>query len=685
MLGCVAVAALLAGLAAPIAVAERALDLVFEAGEPAPIAVRAPLFSGALVNDHAISGGLVVARGDIPGPARAEIAAQIAARHGDDWPRAAALLAGLGLLFAGFLRLGHRGRLLRFQLMIAGLLLAILAAAKAALLLSPISALALPAAALALVAAIAVEPRSGPVVGLVSGAALALLVPIDAGLIAVLATQAVVASLVIVWRGPRPAAVIAAGVAGGLAAAAAVAACTYAATGAAGFAPVDVARSPLVAAAVGGALSGPLALALAPLIARLCGEVSTRRLLALQDFSNPLLQDLAGRAPGTWQHSLAVASMAESAVAAIGGNAALVRTGAYYHDLGKSLQPKYFAENLAPGEPSPHESLETPLSAAVISAHVTEGVRIARRAKLPERVIDFVHMHHGQQLLEPQWTRYRQGGGPLGADDFRYPGVIPQTRETGVLAICDAVEVAARDLAHQWAPDRRAFGPSINLAGTGEAAIAALVKRVVYDLLDSGQLDDSGLDSADLRTIAEVLCQAIHVDRPRASPASPRDAETVAIRKPAPAKPPPPPRPARHTQVGVEAPDRNDIEVTAPLAPAPAPRRRDPRTEQLSAWQEALEKVSDSAAPAAIELLESAADDAVLEPTSLAPGTLVIGPPPETHPGDHTVERRLPIPREGIRPSKRRTEQREVVVPPEAFPDDTAPATAAVHPGADDD
>ena len=161
-----------------------------------------------------------------------------------------------------------------------------------------------------------------------------------------------------------------------------------------------------------------------------------------------MLQRLSLEAPGTYAHTIAVANLAEAACRAIGANALLARVGAYYHDLGKSLQPKYFIENLEPGETSPHDKLPPEVSTDAIFAHVTEGILNARKAGLHERIIDFMHMHHGNGVLEYFWGKCQEQGNPRGftVESFRYPGHPPQSRETAILAICDAVEAASRTL-----------------------------------------------------------------------------------------------------------------------------------------------------------------------------------------------------------------------------------------------
>jgi len=231
-----------------------------------------------------------------------------------------------------------------------------------------------------------------------------------------------------------------------------------------------------------------------PIYQLLVGEIPKHKLIELEDLSHPLLKQISERAPGTWQHSLTMANMAECAANEIGADGRLVRVGAYFHDLGKSLNPKYFIENLEPGETSPHDRLPPEVSCDAIFRHVSEGIATARRSGLHERIIDFMHMHHGNGVLEYFWAKCREQGNPkkLTVEHFRYPGVPPQSRETAILSICDAVEAAARTLKK---PD--------------VTAIDNLVQRIVYGKLHLGQLDESGLSMGDLRRVAESLRDTI--------------------------------------------------------------------------------------------------------------------------------------------------------------------------------
>jgi putative nucleotidyltransferase with HDIG domain len=208
---------------------------------------------------------------------------------------------------------------------------------------------------------------------------------------------------------------------------------------------------------------------------------------------------MATQAPGSWEHSRAMANLAEAASAAIGADALLTRVGAYYHDLGKTCQAKYFIENLARGERSPHEDLEPDVSADAIMAHVVEGTRILREGRVPEAVIEFSYTHHGTSIIEYFWHKCLAQGNPknLTEEAFRYPGIRPRTPETAILMLIDSIEAGARTVEP---PTREKF--------------LEMVQRVVFVKMQQGQLDESGLTIADIRTLAlhvtETLVNTYH-------------------------------------------------------------------------------------------------------------------------------------------------------------------------------
>jgi putative nucleotidyltransferase with HDIG domain len=452
-------------------------------GEPAPYSVRVAA-PGA--------GRLLVARGEPVSITQERLAAP--AFRGSPVIGLGLAFGLTGLLFSAYLRTSRRGRLLRVQAAALGGVLGVALVAKLLLLFTAVSPFVLPVGALALLLAALVDRSAGVGVGVAVALSVAALTPFDAPVGLVLAAQSLSAVLSLRSR-RRTVDFLLAGAAAAGAASAAYVGIHFLYT--AGLPTGELwrpAQSPLLASIVGGLLVGPLAVVARPLIERATGHIPKAKLVELADLSNPLLKQIASGSPGTWQHSLAMANMAEVAANAIGANALLVRVGAYYHDLGKSLQPQYYIENIGPGRESPHDALPPEVSADAIFSHVTEGVRLGRAHGLPEAVIDFMHSHHGDGLLEYFWSKCVESGNPKGLSEkhFRYPGVPPQTRETAILCICDAVEAASRTLKQ---PDGK--------------AIETLVQRIVYGKLDRGQLDESGLSVADLRTLSATLVETL--------------------------------------------------------------------------------------------------------------------------------------------------------------------------------
>jgi putative nucleotidyltransferase with HDIG domain len=212
-------------------------------------------------------------------------------------------------------------------------------------------------------------------------------------------------------------------------------------------------------------------------------------LIELTNTNAPLLREMAFSAPGTFQHSLQVANLAENAIYAIGGNALLVRAGALYHDIGKMENPLFFIENQSSGF-NPHDKLPYEESAQIIIRHVSKGIEMAEKANLPEIVINFIRTHHGNTRVDYFYQSYLKNFPEkiINENTFKYPGPIPFTKETGVLMLADSVEAASRSLKQ---PD--------------EKSISALVDRIVKYKLDQNQLKDSNITLKDIETIKEIF------------------------------------------------------------------------------------------------------------------------------------------------------------------------------------
>lgn len=190
-----------------------------------------------------------------------------------------------------------------------------------------------------------------------------------------------------------------------------------------------------------------LAFPLTYLFEKSFGFLSEATLLELSDTNQPLLRQLAEKAPGTFQHSMQVANLAEEAIFRIGGNPLLIRTGALYHDIGKMLHPSYFVENQSPGF-NPHDALEADDSAKIIIQHVYDGIHLAKKHKIPLQIIDFIRTHHGTTKVQYFYRTYKNKYPDKNVDSskFTYPGPKPFSKETAVLMMADSVEAASRSL-----------------------------------------------------------------------------------------------------------------------------------------------------------------------------------------------------------------------------------------------
>lgn len=196
-------------------------------------------------------------------------------------------------------------------------------------------------------------------------------------------------------------------------------------------------------------LSGVGLLFVQPLIyayEKIFGLISDLSLLELSDTNSKLLKELANIAPGTFHHSLNVANLAEAAANEIGANSLLIRVGALYHDIGKMKNPIYFTENQSTSV-SPHDELSPTESAEIIINHRLEGIEIAKKRNLPDRIIDFIRTHHGTSTVYYFYAKQKEEEeGEVNEKDFRYPGPIPFSKETAILMMCDAVEAASKSL-----------------------------------------------------------------------------------------------------------------------------------------------------------------------------------------------------------------------------------------------
>ena len=220
------------------------------------------------------------------------------------------------------------------------------------------------------------------------------------------------------------------------------------------------------------------------------GLVSDASLLELSDTNSKLLRELADKAPGTFQHSLQVANIAEAAANAIGANTLLTRVGALYHDIGKMKNPVFFSENQA--SYSPHDDLSSDVSAKIIIEHVLHGITLARKSKLPDRVIDFIRTHHGTTTVLYFYQKAKQHNPEIDIEAYQYPGPKPFSKETAIVMISDGVEAASKSLKEPTAEK-----------------IIAFVDKIVQRLMDEKQFLEANITLREIETIKKVLAEKL--------------------------------------------------------------------------------------------------------------------------------------------------------------------------------
>lgn len=235
-----------------------------------------------------------------------------------------------------------------------------------------------------------------------------------------------------------------------------------------------------------------LAYPLIPLLERFFGFTSAITLVELSDMNRPLLRELAVKAPGSLQHSLQVANLGEEAARQIGCNHLLVKVAALYHDIGKSVQPEFFIENQS-GK-SPHGDISHKESAEIIISHVAEGVKMAKKARLPSILIDFIKSHHGTTRVEYFYRNYLKEHPDEAVDEaaFRYPGPKPVSKEEAILMLADSVEAACKSLKEPT-----------------EDTLNELIDKIIAGKIAMGQLDEAGLSFGELSICKKVFKQLL--------------------------------------------------------------------------------------------------------------------------------------------------------------------------------
>ncbi|MBN1774772.1 MAG: HDIG domain-containing protein [Deltaproteobacteria bacterium] len=542
--------------------------LQLEAGQPAPIQVRrAPrIVPPPLAERVEDRSDLDAWRGE---PVNPVAHADLLARQADRLERLPGWLAGNFVLFAAallalswYLRRFGRGlvRYTRTHFVVFGVLFLWLALFKVFLLFTPFSPYWFPLAAPSLIFGHQLGRRAGITITLFVALCAASFLEFDVALMTAVVFQGlIVGALVEARKRRRVSRLASVGVLAGVLSALVMGAAMFAGARAelAEAYRYVVQANPLAGAVGGGILAGVLAWWFAVPAGMALGIPSRGKLIDLQDVEHPLLRHVRERAPGSWEHSRAMANLAEAAAAHIGADGLLVRVGAYYHDYGKTIHPDFFIENILsePGkeQPNPHKDLDPKDSSDHIVEHVSGGVARLRQQKLPEAVVEFAYTHHGTSVIEFFWGKCQETGNPHGytREDFSYPGLRPQTRETGILMIVDAVEAASRTV---QPPTREKF--------------RKVVEHIVLSKLIQGQLDDSDLSLEDLHRIIDNLVDSlVHGRHERVKYPWQKGDQTIPPQAPqaaaAPATTPEPSRPARPAE---------------PIAPPPAATPASPTT-----------------------------------------------------------------------------------------------------------
>lgn len=242
-----------------------------------------------------------------------------------------------------------------------------------------------------------------------------------------------------------------------------------------------------------GFLSAILTIGLLPYLETVFSVTSMVKLLELSNPNQELLRKLLVEAPGTYHHSIMVGNLAESAAERIGAHPLTVRVGAYYHDIGKLKRPYFFVENQLASD-NPHEKIAPSLSALIITSHIKDGVEMAREKRLPPQIIDFIEQHHGDSLVKYFYSRALEEDkeGNVNQETFRYEGPKPQSKEVALVMLADSVEAAVR-----------------SLQDPTQGRIEGMVRRIIKERLNDGQLDECDLTFRDLNIIAESFSKVL--------------------------------------------------------------------------------------------------------------------------------------------------------------------------------
>ncbi len=260
--------------------------------------------------------------------------------------------------------------------------------------------------------------------------------------------------------------------------------------------PIDLLASELFMGILGGILSGSLAFLLLPVFENVFDFLTQAKLLELMNTDLPIFRQMATEAPGSYQHSLTVASLAERAAEEIKLDPMLVKAGAIYHDIGKIKRPEYFIEN-GIENPDLHRDLKPSMSSLVIINHVKEGVELAKKLKLPEKIREIIAQHHGRSLMRFFFQKAKEKYDPemhkIGEESYRYPGPIPESKEAALIMLSDSVEAAARSLKTPSRPSLR-----------------RVITEIFNNYIQDGQLDGCYFSFKELQTVASSFLSTLY-------------------------------------------------------------------------------------------------------------------------------------------------------------------------------
>lgn len=242
---------------------------------------------------------------------------------------------------------------------------------------------------------------------------------------------------------------------------------------------------------IAGILSGMLSIALVPYFERTFNILTRFKLLELGDLSHPLLRDLSVKTPGTFYHSMMVATLSEAAAEAVGADSIFTRVACYYHDIGKMKRPKFYVENQEGGV-NPHNAISPFLSALIIAAHTKEGAELGKEYKIPKEIRDIMYEHQGTTLLAYFYNKAKQIDENVQEEDFRYPGPKPKTKESAIIMLADSIEAAVRSLDEKT-----------------PVTIEAMIRKIIAGKMDDGQLSDADLTFKEIETIIKVFTKTL--------------------------------------------------------------------------------------------------------------------------------------------------------------------------------